>query len=373
MSKLNIDKEFEGLNNQQYSKVSNVNLTTEEIIKQSKVEYSEILEPPPVCLEIVSNNTISTIGTMGTFSVIIGKAKSRKTFLTSLLISGVLRNDNINSKIKGSLPPGKKKVIFFDTEQPRYKVNQIQRRILKLSERNPTEDLTIHCLRPYSKDERIDVIKKIIYNTPGLGMIVIDGIRDLLYDINNSQEAVETTGLLMKWTNDLDIHCICVIHQNKGDNNARGHLGTELINKGDTIISVTKQEMENDLSVVEPEYCREKDFDPFAFKIDDNGLPFVVDDWKSKKQDGQKVSLSPHDIPIETHRNILNDIYSVKPKYQCTELQESIRTIFEKHGVKFGKSKSIEFRSYYLNEKMIQWREADKTKGERFPVYEKYI
>ena len=212
MSKIDIDNEFNQLKNQQVSKVQKVsseNLTIEEIIKESKVEYSEKLEPPPVCLEIIQNNKNSIIGTMGTFSVVMGKAKSKKTFLTSLLVSAVLKEEqNASEMIKGTLPTNRKKVIFFDTEQSRHKVQEIQNRILKLAGSTSTEDLSIYCLRPYHPTQRVDVIKNVIYNTPGLGMIVIDGIRDLAFDINSPQEAVETTGLLMKWTYDLNIYCI---------------------------------------------------------------------------------------------------------------------------------------------------------------------
>jgi hypothetical protein len=366
MSRIDIDKEFEDLKYQQSSKVSTENLTTEEIIKQSKVDYSEKLEPPPICLEVVSNNTNSIIGTMGTFSVIIGKAKSRKTFLTSLLISATLKNDNSNSFIKGHLPNDRKKVIFFDTEQARYKVQQIQNRILKLAEKTQTEDLSIHCLRPYSKEQRINVISEIIYNTKGLGLIVIDGIRDLTFDINNPQEAVETTGLLMKWTHDLNIHCICVIHQNKGDNNARGHLGTELINKGDTIISVTKQADDRELSVVEPEYCREREFQPFAFQIDENGLPYIDEEWTPQNKDGKKKTLSPHDFEIEPHKKMIDEIFDLQPNFKYTELTLRIKTIYEKNGVEMGINKAKDFLSFYISEKLI-------IKNETKKIYEKYL
>lgn len=352
MIKIDIDKEFEDLKNEQSSKVMIENLTTQEIIKQSKVEYTEKLEPPPICLEIISNNTNSIIGTMGTFSVIIGKAKSRKTFLTSLLISATLKEDNQYSFIKGYLPEDRKKVIFFDTEQARYKVQQIQNRILKLADRTPTEDLSIHCLRPYSKEQRINVISEIIYNTKGLGLIVIDGIRDLTFDINNPQEAVETTGLLMKWTHDLNIHCICVIHQNKGDNNARGHLGTELINKGDTIISVTKQADDRELSVVEPEYCREREFQPFAFQIDENGLPYIDEEWTPQNKDVKK-KITPHSFPIASHKSMIDEIFELQTSFKYTELALRIKTIYGKNGVEIGDNKAKEFLSFYQNEKLI--------------------
>jgi hypothetical protein len=366
MLKLEIENEFKELEKQEKSKVSFENLTTDEIIKESRVDYSEKLEPPPVCLEIESNNSNSIIATMGTFSVIIGKAKSKKTFLTTLLVSSLLKNDNTNSIIKGVLPNDKKKIIFFDTEQPRYKVIQIQHRILNLAERTKTEDFTIFCLRKYSKNQRIDVIKEVIYNTPGLGVIIIDGIRDLVFDINDSQEAVETTGNLMKWTEELNIHCLCVIHQNKGDNNARGHLGTELVNKGETIISVTKDEKDKNLSFVEPEQCREIDFEPFAIRVDNNKLPYIDTDWKQNDKDGKKKKLNPYDFEITIQRGIIEEIFELKPQFKYSELCMRIITIWSKKDIRLGENKSKEFLSYYINEKMIIKNEAKK-------IYEKYI
>ena len=375
MSKIDIDNEFNELKNQEVSKVPKVsseNLTIEEIIKESKVEYSEKLEPPPVCLEIIQNNKNSIIGTLGTFSVVMGKAKSRKTFLTSLLVSAMLKEEQDPSEmIKGTLPINRRKVIFFDTEQSRHKVQQIQNRILKLAGNTSTEDLSTYCLRPYQPLQRVDVIKNVIYNTPGLGMIVIDGIRDLAFDINSPQEAVETTGLLMQWTYDLNIHCICVIHQNKGDNNARGHLGTELINKGDTIISVTRQEDDKELSIVEPVYCREKEFEAFAFKIDENELPYIFEDWTSRSNEGKKKSLSPHDIEIEAHKKHIEQIFEIQSSFKYTDLMRMIKTIFNKNGVSFGDNKAKDYISFYINEKLIIKKEANKTIGEKYTSYEK--
>ena len=46
------------------------------------------------------------------------------------------------------------------------------------------------------------------------------------------------------------------LHQNKSDTNARGHIGTELNNKAETVLSVTVSEGNNDISIVEPQMSR---------------------------------------------------------------------------------------------------------------------
>lgn len=42
----------------------------------------------------------------------------------------------------------------------------------------------------------------------------------------------------MQWTDDRQIHIHTILHQNKNDENARGHIGTELNNKAETVMQV---------------------------------------------------------------------------------------------------------------------------------------
>src|SRR3712207_8968899 len=54
--------------------------------------------------------------------------------------------------------------------------------------------------RSADPNERREIIRYAIYNTPNVGLVVIDGIRDLMLDINNSTEATKLVGDLMQWT-----------------------------------------------------------------------------------------------------------------------------------------------------------------------------
>jgi hypothetical protein len=197
--------------------------------------------------------------------------------------------------------------------------------------------------------------------------VVIDGIRDLIHDINNAEEATQITSKLLKWSEELQVHIIIVLHQNKGDNNARGHLGAEAVNKAETVISVTKDSEDNSLFIVEPEQCREKDFESFAFRIDEKGNPFIVDDWIKETDKNGKKSLIPHQVPDDQHKKVLNDVFtnSRRPKY--AELIEQIKLSFQQYGIDFKRNKSTEFCTYYLNKKWIV--KNDREAGERYPTY----
>ena len=60
----------------------------------------------------------------------------------------------------------------------------------------------------------------------------------------------------MEWSSKYDLHIHCVLHQNKGDNNVRGHIGTEMNNKAETVLVITKSTTNPDISEVKALYQR---------------------------------------------------------------------------------------------------------------------
>ena len=85
----------------------------------------------------------------------------------------------------------------------------------------------------------------------------------MVYDINSPSESTKVISLLMTWTGERHIHIHTILHQNKGDENARGHIGTELSNKAETVLQVEKDEKDPDISTVKaaPHYSTEKQTD----------------------------------------------------------------------------------------------------------------
>ncbi|MCQ4917141.1 mobilization protein, partial [Bacteroides nordii] len=69
----------------------------------------------------------------------------------------------------------------------------------------------------------------------------------------------------MTWSQELNIHIHTVLHLNMGDDNTRGHLGTELNNKAESIIQVTKSDLDTNYSTVAPKFIRDIEFQPFTF------------------------------------------------------------------------------------------------------------
>jgi hypothetical protein len=331
------------------------------VLESCRINVSDKIPEPEICLEIVTSREKSPIATLGNFSAIIGKAKSKKTFLISMAISSAMRREIFMEKFNSSLPEGKENVLFFDTEQSRYHVQKVVRRICLLSEINKPENLKCFALRPMDTKTRVELIEYALDTIEGVGLVVIDGIRDLVMDINDPREATTIVTKLMQWTETKGIHIMTALHQNKGDTNARGHLGTEIINKAETIISVTKDTGDPLMSIVEAEYIREKEFSPFAFRISTNGLPSVVNDWVPPK-DGKK-TISPFNYPPESHYKILNDIFKRNPSPGYSDMWRDIKHEWASLYIQIGDNKAKEFLKYYESAGMVIKKGEGKSKS----------
>ncbi|UFH55516.1 AAA family ATPase [Spirosoma sp. KNUC1025] len=263
------------------------------LLAKSRVLPTDEIEADPVCLAIQTEDKTSIVGTLGNISTVSGRAKAKKTFVVSFAVAAAVGVQVILNKIKGLLPEDKNTVLLFDTEQSKHHVLKIVKRICRLCGIDDPSNLHVYSLRPYSPEDRLKIIDYALNSIPNVGLVVIDGIRDLAVDpVLDSEQASHIMTHLLQWTDRLHIHIMCVLHQNKSDPNLRGHLGTELTNKSETVISVTRDKNVKEVSHVEAEYCRNREFDPFSFYIDDNGIPHLVDEELIKRKPEGKLGNS---------------------------------------------------------------------------------
>ncbi len=273
-------------------------------------------------LESVIKLNGSIIGTLGNFSLIIGKAKSRKSFFLIMLAASLLI-DTLYHVFTGYLPANKRKVLYFDTEQGKTHVQILLQRICRLTEKDNPIDIEIYHLRSLPPVERLEIIEAKIYDTQNLGYVFIDGIKDLITSINDEEQATMIASKLLKWTEELNIHISVVLHQNKGDNNARGHLGTELINKAETVLSVTKSEGDRDISIVNAEMCRNKEPEPFAFEISDN-IPVPAENFEIRTET-KKNRFDFSEMEDFKIYQLFTEVYSNNSQFGYKELETQLK------------------------------------------------
>ncbi len=252
----------------------------DQILNKAFIDLDIPVEKPPVIMRIRDYEATRSIDrrlfTLGNFSATVGKSKSKKTFLTSLLLSAAAGNGPIQNKILSDLPDNKHAVLLFDTEQSRYDSYLSSSRIPKILGYTPA-NFGAFDLREYSPLERCNIIEFGLKKwKDGLGFIVIDGIADLATAINDEEEASRVVSLLMKWTKIYNCHIHVVIHENKGDSYATGHLGSAILKKAEVIISVKKDSEDFRRSHVSCNLIRgTADFDDFSFIVNEEGLPEV--------------------------------------------------------------------------------------------------
>ena len=238
-------------------------------IKPYLVSVSEsIPEPIPVI-----SRYGSIIASEGNISAIVGAAKSKKTFLCSALVGAMLRND---AKRPFGVEPSRSLVLWVDTEQSKLHSQRVIQRILRIAGLDPHSDsewLQSLTLREIEPNERFDVLRNAIacYHPR---LVVVDGISDLMYNSNSIEESDAVVGEFMALSTNYNCHIMSVLHTNPNSDKARGHIGSTLQRKVETMIYVRKV---GDCSVVEPQFCRNEEFTPFAFAIDDDGLPEECD------------------------------------------------------------------------------------------------
>ena len=170
----------------------------------------------------------------GELVAVTGKAKSGKTYLNSILMAAALRLQTESLLGLQRMRPDPLRVLWIDTEQSEDSTLEILRdRIGGMTGAVPDdEQLFVYNLRQVNWQERQPLIEAaILRHMPDL--VIFDGIRDIVGDINDYQEAQNVICRLLSIASFSHACIVCVLHQNKAveDKTLRGALGTELQNK----------------------------------------------------------------------------------------------------------------------------------------------
>ena len=220
---------------------------------------------------------------------ITGKAKSGKTFVTSMLMACCQSRDVLAFQRIGDDPF---RVLWYDTEQSDESTQDIlKNRIIRLLNNtntnltNPTNNSCNLCnswseksidvfnVRAVAwKERRALLCEAVTRCKPDL--VIVDGIRDLVNDINDGMLAQEVMEELMHLATQTECCIVCVLHQNKSgeDRNLRGWIGTELMNKAFEVYACEK--LPKRIFSLEQTLTRKYDIEQtMYFEVGDDGLP----------------------------------------------------------------------------------------------------
>lgn len=213
---------------------------------------------------------------------ITGKAKSGKTFVTSMLMAVGCLTPGPSPNGEGNiyqLPLKRMReeplhVMWYDTEQSDESTQDIlKNRVMRMVD-GDWRLFDIFNVRVVAWKERRDLLREGVTRCKP-DLVIVDGIRDLVNDINDGVLAQEVMEELMHLATEHNCCIVCVLHQNKSgeDHNLRGWIGTELMNKAFEVYSCEKLLPQRIFSL-EQTLTRKYDIGrTMYFEVGDDGLP----------------------------------------------------------------------------------------------------
>jgi len=228
-------------------------LKSKRILRQNKSKDIKFSQP------IINRHDIPLIYP-NTINVIQGKSGTHKSRFAETICSSILKkNDCTNDMLGISIDTTKKMTVcYVDTErnlsdQLPYSIQQIQKKAgYKITDDPRTFDYI--SLLEINRDNRFEALRSYINHlNDSINdhlFIVLDVITDCLKDFNRSEDSMKLIDLMNKTINQYDVTFLCIIHENPGSaDKARGHLGTEIMNKSTTVIQINFEQAKNgDLS-----------------------------------------------------------------------------------------------------------------------------
>lgn len=223
----------------------------------------------------------------GELVAVCGKAKSGKTLFLSILMAACLTPKMLALEQSNTEKP--LRVLWLDTEQSQQSTQDIIiHRIIPLVRGRTDQDALTDNQTATAFDDIF-----FAYNLRGMGfkkrrqlmeiaisnvqpdLVVIDGIKDLVTDINDAAQAT----LIMEQVMGLaqNHHCciVNVLHQNKSeaDHNMRGSIGTELTNKAFEVYTCEYLESRDTFKVSQRLSRRNRIKRRLFYQLGEDGLP----------------------------------------------------------------------------------------------------
>ena len=198
-----------------------------------------------------------------TINVIQGQAGVHKSRLAETICSAFLKLHSCNNDLLGfnrTNFDATHTVVYVDTErniteQFPYCLQSIQTKAGYSSYEHPTNFEYISLLQ-ISRVDRFNTLNQYLDNlrrtTKNPLFIVLDVTTDCVEDFNKTEKSMELIDLMNVAINEHNVIFLCLIHENPKSEKARGHLGTELMNKASTVwqVGFEKDTNQNDTNII---------------------------------------------------------------------------------------------------------------------------
>lgn len=195
-----------------------------EILKRCKIDNNTVIKDDNIYFTI-DNKIIGSAGNFIAFTGLPGSSKS--TYIAGVIASAISKSEVFNFNILTYPHQKKTRVALFDTEQTGLDYKAKEKLIKNLSgKKDIYKTLDVFSVVEYSSYQILNLINTYLNNTPELAILIIDGILDLIEDMNDQKQAKRLIKIIRKWAKKHDILIIIVLHLGKKDLTAIGHIGS---------------------------------------------------------------------------------------------------------------------------------------------------
>lgn len=229
-------------------------------------------------------------------SVFAGVAKTGKTLVTSMLMAAATTaEDDPNVLALKRIRQEPLKVMWYDTEQSLETTKEIMvKRIAKMVGGTfPDTQFFVFNVRAMTSEERNKMLGVAIESyRPDI--VIVDGIADLLPDINDGPKAIELISELLGLADANNCNITVNIHLNRSGekSNLRGWLGSMLLQKAFEVFNCAKVFKTDVLSVELFMSRKVNESVTFYYKINNQGMPESTEepDTQQRDENGRFVS-----------------------------------------------------------------------------------
>ena len=256
----------------QRRELSNEGLAPVELLAKYRVTPTTVLPPMETLFKVCDVPCFYR----GELVAVCGKAKSGKTLFLSMIMACCL-TDRILAIERASDDGKPLRVLWLDTEQSQQSTQEIMlKRIIPMAGVFNDFDSCFYSynLRGLGYETRRELMEVAI-NTLHPDIAIIDGIKDLVTDINDAVQATQIMEQLMALAQKNNCCIVNVLHQNKSeaDHNMRGSIGTELTNKAFEVYTCEYIEESDTFKVSQRLSRRMRIKRKMFYQLNSDGLP----------------------------------------------------------------------------------------------------
>ena len=242
------------------------------------------------------------------FGVAVTKA-GKSTFICAMISSVFNTYDIFTMKLQS--PPGRQRICLIDTESSDYDFYNTINKIKGFSQLNELPPFfDAFQVREDSSVIIIQMIERYLQLNIDCSIIIIDGLLDLINNLNDERESSLLTKYLKRITKQYNILLISVLHQSKSNLATTGHIGSACDRFAQSTLDITKDKEKNTY-VLSSRFMRsDSDFEPVTL-MNFQGVFQQVETEQEKAAPGKKAT----DLDEMDSKRLLQQIVTIPMSY----------------------------------------------------------